>query len=257
MKLNLKRPLVFFDLETTGTNPSLDRIVEISLIKVFPEGHEEEYTVRINPGIPIPPMATAVHHITDEDVANERKFGDLAAGLDKWLENCDLAGYNSNKFDVPLLMEEFKRAGIKFSTEGRHFVDVQNIFYAMEPRTLVAAYKYYCGKVLEGAHSASCDTRATYEVLQSQLDRYPDLVNDVQKLSKIGQKQTLDLAGRLSYDDNGEPIFNFGKYKGRRVEDVLRTDHGYYSWMMQGEFPQDTKDVMTRLHYKYIKAQKK
>ena len=244
---------MFFDLETTGTNPSTDRIVEISLIKVMPDGREMEHSHRINPGIPIPASSTAIHHITDADVANEPKFSDIAAKLNKWLEGCDMAGYNSNKFDVPLLMEEFKRAGIPFDTSGRRFVDVQNIFYALEPRTLVAAYRFYCGKDLEGAHSATCDTHATYEVLMSQLDRYEDLQNDVEKLSKIGQKRTLDLAGRIAEDENGNPVFNFGKYKGQKVEDVFKRDIGYYSWMMQGEFPQNTKDVITRLRYKFRK----
>lgn len=244
---------MFFDLETTGTNPSTDRIVEISLIKVMPDGREMEHSHRINPGIPIPASSTAIHHITDADVANEPKFSDIAAKLNKWFEGCDMAGYNSNKFDVPLLMEEFKRAGIPFDTSGRRFVDVQNIFYAMEPRTLVAAYRFYCGKDLEGAHSATCDTHATYEVLMSQLDRYEDLQNDVEKLSKIGQKRTLDLAGRIAEDENGNPVFNFGKYKGQKVEDVFKRDIGYYSWMMQGEFPQNTKDVITRLRYKFRK----
>ena len=244
---------MFFDLETTGTNPSTDRIVEISLIKVMPDGREMEHSHRINPGIPIPASSTAIHHITDADVANEPKFSDIAAKLNKWLEGCDMAGYNSNKFDVPLLLEEFKRAGIPFDTSGRRFVDVQNIFYAMEPRTLVAAYRFYCGKDLEGAHSATCDTHATYEVLMSQLDRYEDLQNDVEKLSKIGQKRTLDLAGRIAEDENGNPVFNFGKYKGQKVEDVFKRDIGYYSWMMQGEFPQNTKDVITRLRYKFRK----
>ena len=219
---------MFFDLETTGTNPSTDRIVEISLIKVMPDGREMEHSHRINPGIPIPASSTAIHHITDADVANEPKFSDIAAKLNKWLEGCDMAGYNSNKFDVPLLMEEFKRAGIPFDTSGRRFVDVQNIFYAMEPRTIVAAYRFYCGKDLEGAHSATCDTHATYEVLMSQLDRYEDLQNDVEKLSKIGQKRTLDLAGRIAEDENGNPVFNFGKYKGQKVEDVFKRDIGYY-----------------------------
>ena len=210
---------MFFDLETTGTNPSTDRIVEISLIKVMPDGREMEHSHRINPGIPIPASSTAIHHITDADVANEPKFSDIAAKLNKWLEGCDMAGYNSNKFDVPLLMEEFKRAGIPFDTSGRRFVD----------------------------------THATYEVLMSQLDRYEDLQNDVEKLSKIGQKRTLDLAGRIAEDENGNPVFNFGKYKGQKVEDVFKRDIGYYSWMMQGEFPQNTKDVITRLRYKFRK----
>lgn len=256
MNLKLEKPLVFFDLETTGTNPTRDRIVEISLIKVMPDGREEEKSRRINPEMSIPAAATAVHHITDDDVKDCPTFRQIAISLDQWLDGCDIAGYNSNKFDVPLLMEEFKRAGVKFQMEDRRFVDVQNIFYAMEPRTLVAAYRFYCGKELDGAHSAIYDTRATYEVLKSQLDHYPDLPNDVEKLSRIGQKKTMDLAGRISIDDNGEPIFNFGKYKGQKVEYVLRRDQGYYSWMMQGEFAQDTKDVMTRLHYKYVKQRK-
>ena len=179
---------MFFDLETTGTNPSTDRIVEISLIKVMPDGREMEHSHRINPGIPIPASSTAIHHITDADVANEPKFSDIAAKLNKWLEGCDMAGYNSNKFDVPLLMEEFKRAGIPFDTSGRRFVDVQNIFYAMEPRTLVAAYRFYCGKDLEGAHSATCDTHATYEVLMAQLDRYSDLPNDIDALAEYSSQ---------------------------------------------------------------------
>lgn len=253
MKLKLERPLVFFDLETTGVNPTTDRIVEISLIKVTPDGSETETSRRINPEIPIPASATAIHHITDADVADAPTFRSIAEGLYQWLEGCDLAGFNSNKFDVPLLMEEFKRAGIKFDTSGRHFVDVQNIFYAMEPRTLTAAYKFYCGKELEGAHSAIYDTRATYEVLMSQLDRYPDLQNNIEHLSNIGRTKTADIAGRIAYNENGDPVFNFGKYKGKLVADVLRRDQGYYAWMMQGEFPQNTKDVMTRLYYQYVK----
>lgn len=256
MKLNLVRPLVFFDLETTGTNPTQDRIVEISLIKIHPDGSETEKTRRLNPGIPIPPQSTAIHHISDADVAGEPCFREVAEALLNWLEGCDMAGYNSNKFDIPLLQEEFKRAGIKFNTEGRRFVDVQNIFYAMEPRTLTAAYRFYCGRELDGAHSATADTRATYEVLKSQLDRYPDLINDIDHLSRIGQKKTLDLAGRIAVDSDGDPVFNFGKYKGKKVTEVLDSDKGYYFWMMQGEFPQNTKDVMTRLHYQHIKHHK-
>lgn len=251
MQLKLERPLVFFDLETTGTNPLQDRIVEISLIKVMPDGTELEKTRRLNPGIPIPEAATAVHHITDEDVANEPTFKQISQSLFELLEGCDIAGYNSNKFDVPLLMEEFSRAGLNFSTQGRRFVDVQNIFYAMEPRTLTGAYRFYCGKELEGAHGATADTRATLEVLKGQLERYPELENDVEKLSQVGQRHTLDLAGRIALDDKGEAVFNFGKYKGRKVDEVFSRDQGYYSWIMSGEFAKDTKDVVTGLFYKF------
>ena len=253
MKLNLDRPLIFFDLETTGTNPAHDRIVEISLIKVYPDGREEEKRRLINPGIPIPPESTAIHHITDKDVADAPRFSQIAGSLLKIFEGCDIAGYNSNKFDVPLLAEEFLRAGLEFHTEDHRYIDVQNIFYAMEPRTLVAAYRFYCGKELEGAHSATADTRATYEVLQSQLDRYESLKNDVEHLASFSRSKNLDLAGRISRNDAGEPIFNFGKYKGQTVESVLRRDTGYYAWMMQGDFPKNTKDVLTRLKYKFMK----
>lgn len=252
MKLKLERPLIFFDLETTGTNPTRDRIVEISLIKVFPDGREEERTRRINPGIPIPPEATSVHHITDEMVANEPRFEQIAESLNDVFEDCDIAGYNSNKFDVPVLMEEFARAGIKFETSNRHFVDVQNIFFAMEPRTLVAAYKFYCGKTLEDAHSANADTRATYEVLKSQLDRYESLQNDIESLASFSRTKHLDLAGRITRNEQGEPIFNFGKYKGVTVKSIITDkDPGYYNWIMQGDFAQNTKDVLTRLKYRF------
>ena len=247
MQLKLDRPLVFFDLETTGTNPLQDRIVEISLIKVMPDGTELEKSRRINPGIPIPESSTAVHHITDEDVANEPTFKQIAQSLFELLEGCDIAGYNSNKFDVPLLMEEFSRVGLNFTTKGRRFVDVQNIFYAMEPRTLTGAYRFYCGKELEGAHGATADTRATLEVLKGQLARYPELENDVEKLSKVGQRQTLDLAGRVALDDNGEPVFNFGKYKGMSVSDVLKRDPGYYSWILNSDFTLNTKATLTKI----------
>lgn len=257
MDLKLKRPLIFFDLETTGTNPMRDRIVEISLIKVYPDGTEEERTRRINPGMPIPAEATAVHHITDEMVANEPKFTQIAKALYAMFDNCDIAGYNSNRFDVPVLMEEFARAGIKFETEGRHFIDVQNIFFAMEPRTLVAAYKFYCGKELEDAHSANADTRATYEVLKGQLDRYESLENDVEVLSSFSRTKNLDLAGRIVRNEKGEVIFNFGKYKGRTVESVFTTvDPSYYNWMMQGDFAQNTKDVITRIKFQIANKKK-
>jgi DNA polymerase-3 subunit epsilon len=250
MKLNLKRPIVFFDLETTGTNVSRDRIVEISMIKVNPDGSEEVVSKRLNPEMPIPASSTAIHHITDEDVKDAPTFKAVASKLMQFFDDCDIAGFNSNKFDVPLLSEEFLRAGLKFDVMSRKFIDVQNIFHAMEPRTLIAAYRFYCGKDLEAAHSAEADTRATYEVLMSQLDKYETLKNDVDYLSSFSKTQNIDLAGRIARNENGEAVFNFGKYKGKTVESVLRKDVGYYSWMMQGDFPQNTKDVLTQLKFK-------
>lgn len=250
MKLNLSRPIVFFDLETTGTSITNDRIVEISYIKVNPDGSEQTDTIRVNPGMPIPPASTAVHHITDSDVAEAPRFADIAVELDRIFADCDFAGYNSNKFDVPLLVEEFSRAGINFQIAGRRFVDVQNIFHKMEQRTLVAAYKFYCGKDLANAHSALADTRATYEVLQSQLDRYDNLKNDVEMLAEFSRSgRGLDLASRVVLDDNDVPVFNFGKHKGRPVKEVFRKERSFYSWIMQGDFPKNTKDVLTVLYY--------
>ena len=248
MELNLKNPLIFFDLETTGVNLTKDRIIEISYIKVMPNGKEESQTFRFNPGMPIPPESTAIHHITDEDVKDKPLFKDKAKELARVFEGCDIAGFNSNKFDIPLLMEEFMRAGVDFDISKRKFVDVQTIFHKMEQRTLVAAYKFYCGKDLENAHSANDDTRATYEVLKAQLDRYSNLENDVDFLSKFSmQNRNVDLAGRIVWNDNDVEVFNFGKYKGKPVEDVLRTDPGYYGWMLQGDFPLNTKSVLTKI----------
>lgn len=253
MRLNLERPLVFFDLETTGTNILRDRIVEISTVKLFPDGHYEEKCRRLNPEIPIPEAATAVHHISDADVAGEPTFRQVARSLLDFFDDCDIAGFNSNKFDVPLLIEEFARVGLNFEISGRHFIDVQNIFHKMEPRTLVAAYKYYCGKDLTAAHSASADTMATMEVLLSQLDKYGELKNDVASLSEFSSGgKNLDLAGRIVLDDNDVPVFNFGKHKGKSVESVLKKEPSFYSWIMQGEFPKNTKDVLTQLRYKYL-----
>ena len=249
MKLNLERPLIFFDLETTGTNVTQDRIVELSFIKVYPDGHDESKTRRINPEMPIPPASTAVHHITDEDVKDAPTFRQVARSLMDIFEGCDIAGYNSNKFDVPLLIEEFSRAGYNFDVSGRRFVDVQNIFHKMEQRTLVAAYKFYCGKNLEDAHSALADTRATYEVLLGQLDRYPELENDVEKLAEFSRSgRNLDLAARIVRDDKDVPVFNFGKHKGQPVKEVFRKEPSFYSWMMQGDFPKNTKDVVSVLY---------
>lgn len=250
MRLNLSRPLVFFDLETTGTSVTHDRIVEISYIKVFPDGHEECDTMRINPGIPIPPASTAVHHITDEMVADKPVFGQVVDKLENVFDDSDIAGYNSNKFDVPLLIEEFARVGRNFFVSGRNFVDVQNIFHKMEQRTLVAAYRFYCGKELEDAHSANADTRATYEVLMAQLDKYPTLDNDIRKLAEFSRSgRGLDLAARVVLDDNDVPVFNFGKHKGRPVKEVFKKERSFYSWIMQGDFPKNTKDVLSVLYF--------
>lgn len=248
MELNLRNPLIFFDLETTGVNITKDRIVEISYIKVFPNGQEQEKTIRVNPGMPIPPEATAIHHITDEDVKDKPLFKDIAKDLSHVFEGCDIAGFNSNRFDIPLLMEEFLRAGVNFDISKRKFIDIQTIFHKMEQRTLVAAYKFYCNKDLNDAHSASADTHATYEVLKAQLDRYSSLENDVDYLSKFSsQNRNVDLAGRIVLNDQNVEVFNFGKYKGQPVEEVLRRDIGYFGWMMQGDFPQNTKNVLTNI----------
>lgn len=251
MKLNLTRPIIFFDLETTGVNIMTDRIVEISLIKVMPDGEEIEKSRRINPGMPIPAEATAVHHITDEDVADCPSFRQIAQSLSDLFDGCDIGGYNSNRFDVPMLDMEFRRAGIRHDFSKARFIDVQTIFHKKEQRTLVAAYRFYCDKDLEGAHSATADTRATYEVLKAQLDRYEDLPNDVDKLSDYSQMQKCaDLMGRIIYDEKGREIINFGKHKGRTVEEVLLKEPGYYNWIMQGDFAPNTKDVFTAIKYR-------
>lgn len=248
MQLNLKNPLIIFDLETTGMNISTDRIVEISYLKIYPNGKEEGKTMRLNPGIPIPPETTAIHGIRDEDIASAPTFSSIAKNLAKEIEGCDLAGYNSNRFDIPLLAEEFLRAEVDIDLMKRKFIDVQTIFYKKEPRTLLAAYKFYCDGDLENAHSAEADTRATYEVLKAQLDRYPDLENDINYLSKFSAfTRNADFAGRIVYDDNEEEMFNFGKYKGQKVVDVLKKDPGYYGWIMQGDFTLHTKKVITNV----------
>lgn len=248
MKLKLTRPLVFFDLETTGTNITHDRIVEISIVKLMPDGTVVERSRRLNPEMPIPAEATAVHHITDDDVAGEPTFRQVAASLSKLLQGCDIAGFNSNRFDIPLLDQEFHRAGGDFDLNGVRFVDVQTIYHKKEPRTLVAAYRYYCGKELEEAHSALADTRATMEVLMAQLDVYDDLPVELDGLSEFANpNRNVDLLGRLIYDDNKREVINFGKYKGRLAEEVLASDPGYYNWIMQGDFAQNTKNAFTRI----------
>lgn len=248
MQLNLKNPLVFFDLETTGINITTDRIVEISYLKVYPNGKEVSTTYLVNPERPIPSEATAIHKITDEMVKDKPTFKELAKIIAKDLEGCDIAGYNSNRFDVPMLMEEILRAGVDFDISHRKFVDVQTIFHKKEQRTLTAAYKFYCDKELDGAHSAKADTQATYEVLKGQLDKYDDLENDVQFLASYSQQnRNVDFAGRIVLNDNDVEVFNFGKYKGRPVEEVFKTDLGYYNWMMQGDFALSTKKVLTEI----------
>lgn len=248
MQLNLKNPLVFFDLETTGIDIVRDRIVEISYIKVYPNGKEETKTQRINPGMPIPPASTAIHGITDDDVKNCPHFKEIAKTLAAQIEGCDLAGYNSNRFDIPMLAEEFLRADVNVDLTKRKFIDVQTIFHKMEQRTLSAAYKFYCNKLLENAHTASADTMATYEVLKAQLDRYPELENDVTFLSKFSSfNNNVDFAGRMVYNDKGQEVFNFGKHKGQLVTEVFASDPNYYAWMMNGDFPLNTKQKLTEI----------
>ena len=249
MKLNLKNPLVFFDLETTGTNINSDRIVEICYLKVYPNGNEETKTLRINPEMHIPEASSAVHGIYDEDVADCPKFKDVAKNIASDIEGCDLAGFNSNRFDIPVLAEEFLRAGVDIDLMKRKFVDVQVIYHKLEQRTLSAAYKFYCDKNLEDAHTAEADTRATYEVLKAQLDRYADVLeNDINFLSNYScYSRNVDFAGRIVYNDHDVEVFNFGKYKGVSVKEVLQKDQGYYSWIMQGDFTLNTKNVLTKI----------
>lgn len=255
MELNLTKPVVFFDLETTGTNITRDRIVEISLIKVMPSGEELERTRRVNPEMPIPAEATAIHHITDADVASEPTFRQIAKSLAEIFSDSDIAGFNSNRFDIPLLLEEFHRAGVTLDLSKTRFIDVQTIFHKKEQRTLTAAYKFYCGKNLDDAHSANADTRATYEVLKAQLDHYSDLPNDMKALADYSSHtNNVDFAGRLIYDDKRREVINFGKYKGQLAETVLKNDSGYYGWIMQGDFPQNTKDAFALINFRIKKT---
>jgi len=248
LELKLKRPIVFFDLETTGINVSSDRIVEISLLKISPNGKEQWMTTRINPEMPIPPKTTAIHGISDEDVAGAPTFREVAKNLALFLEGCDLAGYNSIKFDIPLLAEEFLRTDTDFNFRKRKYVDVQIIFHKKEQRTLTAAYQFYCNKQLKDAHSSKADTSATFEVLKAQLDRYEDLDNDIEKLADFSSyNDYVDFAGRIILDENGVEIFNFGKHKGKPVAKVLEEEPSYYSWMMNGDFPLYTKRVLTEI----------
>lgn len=258
ISLKLTRPIAFFDLETTGVNVVTDRIVEISIYRVMPDGSSDSMTRLINPTISIPPEVTAIHGIKDADVANAPTFAQLAPALDAFLKNCDLAGYNSNRFDIPMLIEEFLRCNIQFEVKKRRLIDVQNIFHKMEPRTLKAAYKFYCGKDLVGAHEAEADTRATYEILLSQIERYDQtefedrdgkksmpITNDIQALHDFSYNHNnADLVGHIGYNKEGKEIFNFGKYKNRVVEEVFNKEPQYYDWMMRADFSLSTKNVI-------------
>ena len=246
MELKLTRPICFFDLETTGIDVARDRIVEISIFKVYPNGNKESKTWLVNPTIPIPPQTTAVHGITDEKVANEPTFKELATQVHNMIKDSDLAGFNSDRFDIPLLAEELLRAGVDFDMKNRVAVDVQTIFHKKEERTLSAALKFYCNQSLENAHTAEADTMATYEILKAQLDRYEDLPNDMKTLSEFtSRKKAVDFAGFIALNDKGQEIFTFGKNKNQLVEDVLEKEPGYYGWIQGADFPLYTKKVLT------------
>jgi DNA polymerase-3 subunit epsilon len=252
LKLNILSPIAFFDLETTGINVANDRIVEIAILKIMPGGKELSYRKLVNPTIPIPEEVIEIHHITDDDVKDAPTFKEIALEITLFLKDCDLAGYNSDRFDIPLLMEEFMRAGLNFDLDNRKLIDVQTIFHLMEKRNLSAAYRFYCDKKLEDAHSAMADVKATYEVLKSQLDKYPKLKNDIGYLSDFTRKNArfADLNGRIAFNKKGEEVFNFGKYKGKTVVEIFTKEPGYYNWMMKGDFPQYTKMVISKIKKK-------
>ena len=246
--LQLKKPLAFIDLETTGINLGTDRIVEIAIVKILTDGTRSVKRKLINPGVPIPKSSSDIHGITDEMVKDAPLFKQVAQELKQMLDGCDFAGYNSNRFDIPLLMEEFLRAQVDFDMKNRKLLDVQNIFHKMEPRTLGAAYRFYCNKTLEGAHSAEVDASATHEILEAQLEKYADLGNTIDSILKvIGEDQVVDFARRFVME-NGVEVFNFGKFKGRPVADVLKSEPQYYDWMMKGDFPQHTKQKLTEIY---------
>lgn len=255
MELKLSKPICFFDLETTGIDITKDRIVEISILKVYPNGNKESKTWLVNPTIPIPKAASDVHGITDERVAGEPTFKELAKQIHNMIKDSDLAGYNSDRFDIPLLAEEMLRAEVDFDLRNRVSVDVQTIFHKMEQRTLSAAYKFYCGKDLIDAHTASADTNATYEILKAQLDRYDSLENNIKKLSEFTyRKQIADFAGFIGYNDKGEEIFTFGKHKGKRVEDIFDEEPGYFGWLLGADFPLYTKKILTAIKLRKLSA---
>lgn len=261
MNLKLTKPLIFLDIESTGLNVGADRIVEIALLKLNPDGSREDKTERINPGIPIPDLVSRIHGIYDKDVAEAPSFKQVAPALLRFIGTADFAGYNSNKFDIPLLAEEFLRAEVDFDLEGRRLIDVQNIFHFMEPRNLAAAYRFYCNKTMENAHSALYDAQATLDVFMAQLQMYDGkqvqdekgnfytpVVPEVTRLSELSSRsKNVDLAGRIVYNDKGEAVFSFGKHKDKRVVDVFAKEPSYYSWMMQGDFPLYTKRVITKI----------
>lgn len=247
MNLQLKKPLAIFDLETTGINIGSDRILEIAIIKIMPGGNVQKKRKLLNPEMPIPPAATEVHGITNEMVKDAPTFKQAANEIKQFIDGCDLAGYNSNRFDVPILMEEFLRTGIEIDLKTTKLIDVQRIFHQMEQRTLSAAYKFYCNKNLDGAHSAEIDAGATWEVLQAQVERYPQLGNSVESILKAtGEEEIVDFARRFIME-NGKEVFNFGKHKGRPVADVLRQEPQYYDWMMKGDFPLHTKQKLSEI----------
>lgn len=260
MKLNLKNPIAFFDLEATGTNVSTDRIVEISIVKIQPDGGQTIFTKKVNPTIPIPLESSLIHGIYDKDVKDEPTFKDLAKDIYQFIGQSDLAGFNVLKYDIPLLVEEFLRAGIEFDLDKRNLLDAQKIFFMMEKRNLTAAYKFYCGQTLENAHSAEADTLATLDVFKAQVERYlgeemEDLQgnvvgtfeNDMKKLHDLLNEKMVDLAGRFVFNSEGVEVFNFGKQKGKPVSQVLKEEPGYYDWMMRGDFPLDTKRKLTQI----------
>ena len=248
MELTLHKPICFFDLETTGTNVVTDRIVEIAILKIHPNGNKESRTWLVNPEMPIPEEAAAIHGITDEKVANEPTFKQIAKEIYNWIKDSDLGGFNLDRFDIPLLAEEMLRAGVDFDMKNMNSVDVQTIFHKMEKRTLSAAYKFYCEKQLDNAHSAEADTQATYEVLMAQLDRYPELENNIKSLSEFSsRKQAADFAGFIIFDEDGDEAFSFGKHKGKKVTEIMQTEPGYFGWILNADFPLYTKKVLTQI----------
>ena len=260
MNLKLKSPLAFFDIESTGINIANDRIIEISILKVYPDGSEESKTQLINPGIPIPAESSLIHGIYDDDIKDAPLFKEVGKSFVQFLEGCDLAGFNIIKFDVPLLVEEFLRAGINFDISKRKLIDAQKIFHLMEKRNLTAAYKFYCGKNLENAHSAEADTRATYEIFKKQVEKYDGedvtdmkgnklgvIQNDMEAVHNITLQKMVDLAGRMLYNDEGIEVFNFGKHKGKSVVEVLKKEPMYYDWIQRSDFSLDTKRKLTEI----------